>query len=57
MFDLGLAGSRLAASRRKWRLRPWLGLPPGWQLLARLGPGPRAALLGSLLDGLGQGRR
>jgi hypothetical protein len=60
MFDLGLAGSRLAASRRKWRLRPWLGLPPGWHLLARLarlGQGPRAALLGSLLDGLAEGRR
>jgi glycosyltransferase involved in cell wall biosynthesis len=60
MFELGLAGGRLAASRRKWRLRPWLGLPPGWQLLAplvRLGPGPRGALLGYLLDGLAQGRR
>jgi glycosyltransferase involved in cell wall biosynthesis len=60
MFDLGVAGARLAASRRRWRLRPWLGMPPGWHLLAplaRLGSGPRSALLGSLLDGLAQGHR
>ncbi len=60
MFDLGVAGARLQAARRKWRLPPWLGLPPGWHLLAplaRLGPGPRGALLGGLLDGLAQGRR
>jgi hypothetical protein len=59
-FDLGVAGARLAASRRLWRLRPWLGLPPGWNLLApvlRLGRGPCGALLGGLVDGLAQGRR
>lgn len=59
LFDLGVAGSKLEGSRGRWRLRPWLGLPPGWHLLvplARLGPGPRGALLGSLLDGLAQGR-
>jgi glycosyltransferase involved in cell wall biosynthesis len=60
MSGLGEAAARLAAARPKWRMRPWLGLWPGWRLLlplARLGPGPRAALRASLLAGLRQASR
>ena len=60
MSCLGEAAARLAADRPKWRMGPWLGVPRGWRLLAplaRLGPGPRAALRASLLAGLGQASR
>jgi glycosyltransferase involved in cell wall biosynthesis len=60
MSDLGEAAARIAAARRRWRMRPWLGVTPGWSLLAplaRLGGGPRAALRSALLEGLRQARR
>jgi glycosyltransferase involved in cell wall biosynthesis len=53
--SLGEAAARLAAARPRWRMRPWLGVPPGWRVLAPLaglGTQPRAALRASLLAGL-----
>jgi hypothetical protein len=60
MSARGEAAARLAAARPRWRMRPWLGLWPGWSVLVplqRLGPGPHAALRASLLAGLRQARR